>query len=355
MAEQTAAAASSAEETPDVFNGESPSLAEYIRYRDEGEVPARFKPAETTAEAAPAESSEGEPPESEPEAEPEEQQEKPQRKKLNAEERVAQLRSTVERLWQQDDPDTIKIAQLEATIDKIEQRSGKSRKAEPAPAVQQPPAAAQQAPAQSYQEWRKTFKPTEWMNGFITQNPDATWEDANAAMSDYLGDVREAFREREQVVRQQASQLQTQVDEARTRYGDAFDEAVKPALQAISGDRKIPDAVKAMLGESENLSDLLFTLGSDQKALDRFMETARTKPGQALRHIAILEAEIRQELQKDAQPARQTPAKTQTAAPKPPSPVGGASSRAFDVSDESLSAEEWARKRNADLQRRGKA
>ena len=349
MPDQTIPADPSSAEAADVFNGENVSLAEYSRFRTEGELPERFQVAEKEAVPAPAEgSSEGEKPESGSEAEPAEQQEKPQHKKLNADERISQLRSTVERLWQQEEPDVIKIAQLETTIEKIEQRSGKARKTEPAPVVQQLTSAQ---PAPSYQEWRKTFKATKWMNGFFAQNPDAPWEDANAAMADHLGDVRESFREREQVIRQQTNQLQSQVDEARTRYGDAFDEAVKPALQAISADKKIPDMVKAMLGESENLSDLLFTLGSDPKALDSFIETARTKPGQALRHIAILEAEIRQEL--EGKPP-ETPAKTQTAAPRPPSPVGGVSSRSFDVSDDSLSPEEWARKRTADLAKRGK-
>ena len=46
--------------------------------------------------------------------------------------------------------------------------------------------------------------------------------------------------------------------------------------------------------------------------------------------------------------------KKTTKAPKPPAPVGGSSSRAFDVSDESTSADEWFRRRNADLKRRSK-
>lgn len=43
-----------------------------------------------------------------------------------------------------------------------------------------------------------------------------------------------------------------------------------------------------------------------------------------------------------------------TSAPKPPSPVSGGSSRVFDVSDETISADEWLKNRNASLQRRGK-
>jgi hypothetical protein len=43
---------------------------------------------------------------------------------------------------------------------------------------------------------------------------------------------------------------------------------------------------------------------------------------------------------------------TKTSAPKPPSPVGGSSGRGFDVSDESLSSDEWMRQRNEQVSRR---
>lgn len=329
MENQTAAAAPSAAEAVDVFNGNEPSLAEYIRYRNDGEVPERFKPAENEVEAAPAEqqTSEGEQPESVPESEPEEQQEKPQHKKTQTAEQ--------------------RIAQLEATIEKIRRGAGIQRETEVAPV-------AQPQPAQQQQPQYTRPKPTVEAKNEDGSPKYGTYEDYVEDLADWKAEQRIAVERREQAARQQASQLQAQIDEARARYGDEFDDAVKPALQAINRDQRIPAVVKAMLGESENVSDLLFTLGSDQKALDSFIETARTKPGQALRHIAILEAEIRAELQGKAKEAPETPAKTQTSAPKPPSPVGGASSRAFDASDESLSAEEWARKRTADLKKRGK-
>jgi hypothetical protein len=48
------------------------------------------------------------------------------------------------------------------------------------------------------------------------------------------------------------------------------------------------------------------------------------------------------------------PRKTQTSAPRPPSPVSGGSSGRFDVYDTGGSADEWFRNRNAQLERRGK-
>jgi hypothetical protein len=44
-----------------------------------------------------------------------------------------------------------------------------------------------------------------------------------------------------------------------------------------------------------------------------------------------------------------------TRAPKPPSPVSGSSRGVFDVNDESVSADTWFARRNADLKRRGKS
>jgi hypothetical protein len=52
--------------------------------------------------------------------------------------------------------------------------------------------------------------------------------------------------------------------------------------------------------------------------------------------------------------SRTSEARRTTSAPKPPSPVGGSSSGAFNVNDESGSADDWMKRRNADLRKRGK-
>jgi hypothetical protein len=141
MADQTAAASSPAE--VDVFAGKELSFEEFSRYRKD---PEKFtaEPAETAPADAPKEAqSEGDEPESAGESEaPKETQEK--KPHLTAEQRVSQLKATIEKIWSQDEPDTVKIAQLEATIDKIEARSGaKQRKTEPAPVAQPPQVQAQ--------------------------------------------------------------------------------------------------------------------------------------------------------------------------------------------------------------------
>ena len=351
MAEQTVAAAPSAAEQDDVFRGETPTLDEYNQYRQSGELPARFKTTET-AGTEPAESSEGEEPESAAESEAANQtQEKSQQqpKKLSAEERIAQLRATIEKLWEQDEPDTVRIAQLETTVDKIEQRSGAKRKTAPAPVAQTEPLAPQ--PPQYTRP-----KPTAEDKGPDGNAKYATYEDFVEDLADWKAEQRIVQQQRAQAAQQQERELQAKLEEARSRY-DNFDEVMQPALATIVEDQKVSPTVKAMLNDSDVLPDLLFTIGSDAKALATFLQTAKTDPGKAIRYIALTENLIREELESGSKPnAEKTPpAKPQTSAPKPPSPVGGSSSRAFDVSDESLSPEEWMRKRNAQLESRRKA
>jgi hypothetical protein len=327
MAEETAVAAPSAVEAEDVFRGETPTLAEYARYRTDGELPERFKQADTPAEAAPA-TSEGDEPESVPEAEPEEQQqEKPKHGKLSAEDR---------------------IAQLEATIAKIKRGAGLERKTEVAP-VNQP-----QPQAQPTQQQYAHPKPT-----VEDKNPDgtakyATYEDYVESLGRWAAKEERSTWERENAVRQQQREISEKIAEARERYED-FDEVAIPAITKVVGSQSVSPAAKAMLNDSDVLPDLAYVIGGDAQTLEDFL---KMPPGKQLRYIAVTEALIKGELGDDepeTQAGAKPPAKPQTAAPKPPSPVGGASSRAFDVSDESLSPEEWMRKRNADLERKRKA
>jgi len=333
MSDQAAVAASQPAEV-DVFNGEQPTLAEYSQYRQSGELPARFKPADT-ADPAPADPPqdppEGEAPGTDPDSDPDKQQEKKSKGKT-AEDR---------------------IAQLEATIRKIEEGAGIKRKAEVATVTEQP-----KVSPQNYQEWRKSFKPSQWIETYGKQNPEATYEDANAAMSDYLGDVRDQFKSVEQQRQSQAKELSDKVTDARGRYGEKFDEVLAPTVAKIISDVGIHPDVKEMINDSEVVADLTFVLGCDD---DKALNELRSMPkNRGLRYVAKLEAGIIDELanqttataRDDSGKFTASPAKPKTSAPKPPSPVSGASSGAFDVSDESLSPEEWARQRNTQLAKR---
>jgi hypothetical protein len=109
------------------------------------------------------------------------------------------------------------------------------------------------------------------------------------------------------------------------------------------------------VSDSDLLADVVFTIGSNPTDLANFVQTARTNPRKAMQYVTRVEGLIQEELSADGKEAAKAPEPKKTQAPKPPSPVGGGSSRGFDVSDETLSADEWARKRNAQLARRNKA
>jgi hypothetical protein len=98
-------------------------------------------------------------------------------------------------------------------------------------------------------------------------------------------------------------------------------------------------------------TDLCYVVGSDPAELKKFISLAGSDPRAAIAKVFEYERGIREELAQGKTDEPTAPVK-KTGAPRPPSPVSGGSSRAFDVSDESQSPEEWARKRTADLKRR---
>lgn len=331
--EQTQAASSAV--IVDPFNGQSPTLAEYQKYRESGEIPERYKPAEP-AEPAPADppkedETEPEEAEIEPESEPEETQEQPH-KGSAAEKRIKQLLAEKKELQRR----------LEAAK----------------PAQTDSPTAQPQRPPQNYSEWEQAFDPAKWMEDYAKANPTASYEKANAAMFSYMLGAREHFRGIEERTAAEKQVLDAMIEDARERY-EEFDEIKDSFLSHVidnNGMPQIPVEVLSVINDSDVLADLLYTLGSDEGDLQKFVTMARNRPTQAIRYVARVESLIAEELAKPA--AEQTrgsdgkftaPEKRQTQAPKPPSAVSGKSSRGFDVNDESLSAEDWMRQRNKQL------
>lgn len=320
MAEQTTQADSSPAEVADVFNGETPTVSEFSHYRETGEVPARFKPTEQ-AEAESADDqeetdSEDEESETESESETEEAQEPPH-KGSGAEKRIKQLLA--------------KTKELEAKL------AGKQDvKAEPSPALAPQYTRPKPTADDKKQDGTPKFE---------------SYEDFVEELADWKAEQRLVSAQREQSQREAQTALQKQVDEARSRYDDV-DEVIFPAAKTIQ-EAKIPLAVKEVFAGSELFIDLCYVVGSDSDALKDFISLAQSNPRAAIGKVFEYERGIREELSKASgdKGEKKAPEK-KTNAPKPPSPVGGASSRAFDVSDESLSPEEWMRKRNADLQKK---
>jgi hypothetical protein len=108
--------------------------------------------------------------------------------------------------------------------------------------------------------------------------------------------------------------------------------------------------LKQVVRDSKVLPHLLFVMGSDPEAFTKFIALAKKDPREAIGRVYEYERGIKEELANGKKTdSGKAPEKQSTSAPKPPSLVGGGSSRSFDVNDESLSPDEWMRKQNARL------
>ncbi len=207
-----------------------------------------------------------------------------------------------------------RIAQLEATIEKIRKGKGIETKAEsspapkPQPVQQQPPTRPKPTAEDKKEDGTPKFE---------------TYEDFVEDLADWKSEQREVKNQREQAQQAQAKEFNSKVAEARTRY-ENFDEVVQPTATAINSDAGISPVIKQLLSESDVLPDILFTLGSDQAELAKFVTMARENPGKAIRYVALTESLIAEELKGNKTPVtEEAPAKPRTQAPRPPSEVGG--------------------------------
>ena len=205
-----------------------------------------------------------------------------------------------------------RIAELEATIEKI--RKGAEAKRQPSPE----PKPQAKAPEQYTRP-----KPTTEDKTADGKPKYETYDDYIEDLADWKAEQREAKSAREREERKLSEAFQSKIEEARKRYPN-LDEVVQPAVDSILADKAIPPAVKEVLNESDVLPDLLFTIASDEAEMQKFMEMARKTPGKAIRFIALTESLIAEELTKAAKPAAE-PVKPKTSAPKPPAEVGGSS------------------------------
>lgn len=306
------------QEVEDVFKGENVSLSEMNQYRADGELPERFK---VVAESAPddtpeeTETAEGESLEPSPDSDPDDKQEpKPSKR----DKRIQQLLE--------------KNNELER---KLAEKQDVKTESSPAAATHTHP------------------KPTP-----EDKNPDGTpkykdYEEVVEAIGRWAAKEERTTWEREQSEREAKKSMQAKLDEARTRYDDA-DSVIFPTNQAIE-DAKIPIAVKQVLYDSKVYIDLCYVIGSDPDELKSFISLAKSDPRSAIGKVFEYERGIGEVFSKlrDDEGKFKAPETRKTSAPKPASVVNGASSRAFDVSDESLSTEEWAKQRRQQLANKG--
>jgi len=307
-----------ADSTPAAFEEQNVSLEEFSRYRESGELPERFKPTEVVDAPEQTVEPEAEEPEPEPDSEPEESQEP---KGKGAEKRIKQL-----------------LAEKKAAEARAEELARKLAEKQDV----KPP---ESSPAQR-------AKPT-----IDDKNPDGSpkytdWDAYNEDFVDWKAEQKMAEYKREQAKQEAQRTFESQMSEVRTRYEDA-DAVIAPAIKALN-EAKLPQAVTEVFGTSPQFFDLCYEVGSDPEKMEKFISLARTNPREALKQVFLSEDKlVRQRDEKGKFISKEAPEPKKTTAPKPPAPVGGASTRSFDVSDDSLSADEWMRKRNAQLAKKG--
>lgn len=337
MPEETQAVAA-----PSAAVVEAPSLEiprsnspEYVEWRKTGTLPEKKEPEPKNAESLAADTSkethsEADEAESAPDTDSGKKQQE-SRRKPGAEARIGEL--------------TAKLKQLERDLE--EARKPKSTQAESSPARQEQP----QQP-QTYQDYRKAFKPAEWIEGYAKANPDSSYEEANAAMVDHLADARDYFRQIEQQRQQQANALQELARKAKEKYPD-FDEVKTSFLgKVISNQGKplIPQPVFDIIESSDYLADVVYTIGSDEAEAAAFVEMAKTNPAKAVRYVAKVESLIEAELAKprndkgqfaanEDEPAPKTPAKRgPESAPAPPLEINARGSGTMDEAERAFQA-----------------
>jgi hypothetical protein len=325
MDQETQAAPSTATETTvstdnQTFDIPRSGTPEYDEWRNTGNLPEKDKPK--TEEAASSDPSKEATSEEAPESEPGKHTQE-SRRKPGAEARIGEL--------------TSRVKQLEKDLEDA-RRPKQETKADPSPAK----------PA-NYQEWRKEFRPAKWIEEYASQNPEASYEEANAAMADHLADVRDQFRNFEQQQNAQQQSLNAKVNEARARYGERFDEVLQPTLNTIVSDAGVNPNVKAMLNDSDVIADLIYTLGSDSATLAKFLSMAKSEPGKAIRYLAVVENGIIEELSKNTarndkgqfSSEKETPAPAKRgpeSAAEPPISIGNRGAGTMDESERAFQA-----------------
>jgi hypothetical protein len=218
-----------------------------------------------------------------PDSEPGKNHQEQPRKRDNAETRIKELLA--------------KVKLLEAEKQAKETAPAESSTAKPETKPQ---------PPSTYQDWRKEFKPREWVENYAKEHPEESYEDAQAAMSDFLDEVRSGFRQREQQVAAERKAFVEQTNKFTERYPEAREQIVQTGNELLKMNAESP-AVTAKINNSPVFHDLLYVLGGDPEKFAKFLQTAKTDPVQAISEVAVIEYLIQQDLAKQGGTAKETP------------------------------------------------
>jgi hypothetical protein len=318
-------------EAPDPFQGQTPTLAEFDSWRTSGELPERFKAPETEPPATEkVETADGQEPPKVEQEKPEQERDadgkfKPKEPMFSADQQKAFDRAFAKR-----------EAKLRREYDERIAAIESSTKQATPPAKEATQAAAEPTPPELPN--LATFQGT-------AEEYDKLLKEYPKKLEAYLEATRQSKEQ------QQSLQQKIAASEAKARKDHPdYEELFTGLLDDVKNGEEppLPDhLLKAISEDTEDPHAIAYHLAKNRDEYRRFVALS---PAQALREVLKLEIKL------------QTPAPAPVVKPAPKAaekyapiePVGArAVSKAFDVTDESLSADEWRKKRDEQIAKRG--
>jgi len=327
-------------EAQDPFQGQEPTFEEFSKFRESGEVPERFKPAPvppaaTQEEAKPAEEK------GTSEAEQEQEQERSEDGKFKAKKEPLLTQEQFDRAFRKREGKLRreydeKIAALESKLQQVQ-----------APAKKPPTNAATSEPREPELE----LPDLETFTGTFEEYKQVIRE-RTQQHAEKVAEFRETRRKNEETKKGLIKKLEKSAKELMKEYPDFedVDTAFKQDIQngeEVSMPQHLFDAI---VQDTDDPQRIMYHLQTNR---DEYRRLTELSPNLAAKEIHRLEFKFQQDKVKSNAAPAQEPKPRQTSAPPPPETVGArATAKAFDVNDETLSADEWAKKRNEQVYKR---
>jgi hypothetical protein len=320
-------------EAVDPFQGGEPSFAEFSKYRQDGTIPERFKAkTDEKPEEAPAQPEEAAKPQTgeEPVTEQEKAKERDDKGKFT---------KKVEFSTEQQEVFDREFRKREAKI-----RREFEQKYAAQPSEVQPTAGEKQTSAAESTEPKRPEPPD-------ISTYSGTLEEFNAELKAYPAklqaflDAKHEYTQRVQSVQQKLAKTETEAYKAHPDYKEEF-EALVADINADTEPKMPAHVMQAIQNEADDPHEITYHLAKNREEYRKF---ASLSPEAAAREVIRLDTRLSFAKSAPA-PVKEAPKPK----PKPPEPVGTRqSTSAFDVNDESLSADEWARQRTEQRRKQG--
>lgn len=324
----------------DPFQGQEPTFEEFSKFREDGTVPERFKPAaaEPKSEAPKEEAKTAEVTEPS-KSEQEQKQERAEDGKFKAKDKEPLFSAEQQKAF--DNAFKKREAKLRREFEEqIAAIKKSSTTQDTTPAKESAPAASSEPQPPEIPDITTFAGSAEEFQKALKEYP--------AKLAAYL----KAQAQHEESTKSLQKRLADSEANARKEHADFQDQFDGLVADVESGEEpKLPQEIlKAIAEDTEDPHGLTYYLAAHR---EEYRRLAELQPGQALKEVLKLEFKIQREKESAKEKPAQEPKPRQTSAPAPPEPVGArVTAKAFDVNDESLSADEWAKKRNEQVYKR---